>query len=211
MPVVLTSSAPVNDPAVGFARPTTGMGSVRGFGTAVRALGRYYRKTPINVHFSSQVDGKLDAELITIGGPRANRVTATVLKSAVQSVPGLHFDDVNRCITVGGLTIEDYDTAPVSGVPTSDIGMLLMCRSPFSIRQRHSVVCCGFTTYGTFGTAEWFFDEVLADSWRRPLAKQYGIPRWGMRLDRCYVAVVEFQISNGKVIGERVLLSEVFR
>lgn len=191
MPVVLTSSAPVNDPAVGFARPTTGMGSVRGFGTAVRALGRYYRKTPINVHFSSQVDGKLDAELITIGGPRANRVTATVLKSAVQS--------------------EDYDTAPVSGVPTSDIGMLLMCRSPFSIRQRHSVVCCGFTTYGTFGTAEWFFDEVLADSWRRPLAKQFGIPRWGMRLDRCYVAVVEFQISNGKVIGERVLLSEVFR
>src|SRR5436305_1006066 len=81
--VVLTSSAARTEPGVGFARPTTGKGSVQAFGFVVKAVGRYYRTLPIKVHFSSPVGSRLTADLICIGGPRANSVTAAVLKSTV--------------------------------------------------------------------------------------------------------------------------------
>jgi hypothetical protein len=210
--VVLTASASRTDPDVGFARPTTGKGSVQAFGTVVRAVGRYYRKLPITVHFASRLENRLDADLICVGGPRANKVTAAVLKAQAAGIlPDLRFDDVGYCLRVGDLTIDGYPLRAANGVPTKDIGMLLMCASPFSVRRRHAVVCCGFTSYGTAGTAEWFFGEVLADSWRHPLAKEYGIPRRGLRFGRSYVAILEFEIADGIVIGEKVLLSKVFQ
>jgi hypothetical protein len=210
--VVLTASEPRDDPDVGFARPTTGKGSVQAFGTVVRAVGRYYRKLPITVHFASRLENRLDADLICIGGPRANKVSAAVLKAQAENgLPDLLFDDAGYCLRVGDLTIDGYPLRAANGVPTKDVGLLLMCPSPFSVQRRHAVVCCGFTSYGTAGTADWFFGEVLADSWRHPLAKEFGIPRRGLRAGRSYAAVLEFDIADGIVIGEKVLLSKVFR
>jgi hypothetical protein len=208
--VVLTSSRQKDDPDVGFARPTTGRGSVQAFGAVVRSVGRYYRRLPVKVQFSSRVDGRLDADLVCIGGPRANEVTASILASDQVRGVLLRFDDLHRCLTVGTTVIEDYDLGSVDGVPSRDIGMLLICRSPFTVRPRRALVCCGFTSYGTAGTADWFFGDVLTDSWHRPLARRFGIPRWRLEPGACFVAVLEFQISHGTVIGERVLSSRLY-
>lgn len=209
--VMLTSSGMRNDPDVGFARPTTGRGSVQAFGTAVRAIGRYYRALPITVHFASRVYNTLDGDLLCIGGPRANEVTAEVLDSAVlRRISAMRFDDVHYCARIGDLMVDRYDLDAVNGVPRRDMGILLMCANPLTTKPRRAVVCCGFTSYGTAGVAKWFFDDVLTDSWRRPLAKAYGIPRRRIRADQCYVAVLEFRISDGTVIGEQVIFSGVF-
>jgi hypothetical protein len=210
--VVLPASDGRPDPVVGFTRPTIGIGSVRALGVLARAIGRYYRRLPLNVHFASRVDARLGGDVVAIGGPRANRVSAEILASQpVIEVANLSFDDVHRSLRMDGFNVAGYDTDQKDGVPRRDLGILLICASPFSVRRRRAVLCCGFTSYGTAGAAQWFFSDVLNDSLSHPLARSCNIPRRRMPAGSCYVAVLEFRISSGTVIGSQVLFSKLYR
>lgn len=199
--VVLTASDSAAGEGRGITRPTTGLGSVQALSVIARAMGRYYKKLPFNVHLATRVESRLQGDLISVGGPRLNRITADLLRSQSH----VEFDDVRMMARVGEFCVSDYDLQIADYKPTRDLGMVMICVSPFAAHPSRSVLCCGFTSYGTAGAAQWFFGEILNDKFGHPLARKASIPLRGVPLTHCYVAVLEVTVIDGRVIGQRVL------
>jgi hypothetical protein len=204
--VILPASVPLSDERAGITRPTTGMGSVRAFGYIARAIGRYYRKLPLVVQFSSAIAGRLDADVVSIGGPGSNLVTAEILRSLALKAEAVFFNESTRSVRAPGLSISDYDLGVVGGYPTRDLGLLLICANPFADGRGRAIICCGLTSYGTAGTAQWFFEDVLRPARFWPAGHSIRPRRLGK--DESFVALIEVSVANGTIMGTRTLLAQ---
>lgn len=194
--VVLPASDPRGVATGGVTRPTTGKGSVQAMGEVARAVGRYYGKLRFTVHVAT-LEGPLTADLVCIGGPRANEVTRKLFAtSRIRDIPGFAFDDVTFSLTVTDRVESTYDLEiGADGVPGRDLAVVISTANPYQPSNR-AIICCGFSSYGTRGAAEWFFGDVMAEASRKPWARPYGVPRG----DEPWIAVLDFQVTGGRVM-----------
>jgi hypothetical protein len=199
--VVLTATNASAGEGRGIARPSTGIGSVHALTIIANVMGRYYARLSIDVHLASRVESRLQGDLVCIGGPRLNAVTEKVLRSFTD----VSFDDVGMHVASDDFVIKEFDLKIRNGKPARDVGLVFVATNPLATRRRRLVLCCGMTSYGTAAAAQWLFGDVMSDSLHRPASRKYGVPWRGVRADEFYTAILEFEMLDGRAIGQRVL------
>ncbi|MFF2652224.1 hypothetical protein [Streptomyces sp. NPDC058045] len=132
-----------------YTRPTTGVGQVRAMSLLVPLLTRAYPGIDLEqVNLSSDTPGRdLEADLLTIGGPKTNEITACLLPR----IPQLPFRVDGTAIHWGDDT---YEGLVQDGHVTSDFGYVVRTVNPFA-SDRRVVILGGSHTYGTIAAARW--------------------------------------------------------
>lgn len=174
--VLTTSAMHVSPRHLGakIRRPVTGIGQIQGTALASKAIGDFYRRKPIRVHLSVDVQNALDEDLLIIGGPAKNAIARQYFNALPASASGDRtvFDDIQGIIAVPsrnkpGLAINvAMNLDDIHFVPTEDWGLVVLSRNPFSSNSRRAVFISGFTSYGTAATAGYLFGTVMRRSWR---------------------------------------------
>jgi len=211
--VVLTSSGRKEARAQGIARPTTGIGSVVGLGAVAQGLGRHYRRLLVDVDLSAQVDGRLNGDLVTLGGPRRNVVTALILNRILDARtdrPIVSFDDITNSLTVGAFVVTDHRLGTLTDGSVGDVAVVVRAPNPYSGDGGRVVVCCGFSSHGTGGAARWLFEDALDRQTRLWRRRGHAAVLPHVENDRADVVVLEVQIVDGRAVAERVLHHERF-
>ncbi|MET9544553.1 hypothetical protein ABZY36_04440 [Streptomyces sp. NPDC006627] len=149
--VVVAASAHVDTGT--YQRPHTGIGQVRAMSLLVPQLVRAYRNVDLEqVRLSSQVRGRdLEADLLTLGGPKNNSVTEQLLAR----IQGLPFTVTGTAIDWGGTV---YDGQAREGRVVLDFGYVVRAPNPFC-PERRIVVIAGSHTFGTVAAARWMAEH----------------------------------------------------
>lgn len=176
-----------------YARPSTGIGQVRALALAITSLHAAYRKKLDIRHIllsSDHIQDRMENDLLILGGPKTNRVSAELFHAIQQEQPAFQVKTVIywRVHQRNGQWIDDgmfeYDGHAVNRKITQDYGLIIRMRSPFTSRSRTVVLFSGSHTYGTLAAAKYFTESK---EMRRLLKKrQHNL-----------VALVSSQIIDG--------------
>ncbi|AJF64846.1 hypothetical protein SVTN_10795 [Streptomyces vietnamensis] len=149
--VVVAASAEIHTGE--YARPTTGIGQVRAMSLLVPLLVRAYRGIDLEqVLLSSRTPGRdLEADMLTLGGPKNNEVTSMLLKA----VPQLPFTVDGSSIRWQGTT---YEGRAVGEQVVHDYGYIVRAPNPFA-QDKRIVVVGGSHTFGTVAAARWLAEN----------------------------------------------------
>ncbi len=174
--VAFASNAPITDTGV-YYRPATGIGELRALFLAVESLSRAYtRELDIkNILLASDhlLQERLENDLLLIGGPNHNRITASYLDLADEKQP-LPFQQTSdaiiwRCKKLAGKWVDDGAVKYTSKVDNKNIiqdyGIVVRVQSPFTANTRTVILLSGIHTYGTIAAAKYFTEDMLK-GWR---------------------------------------------
>jgi hypothetical protein len=201
--IITTSSIARSQKGAGIIRATTGIGQVQGVAFLSRVLGRFYRKKPISLNFSEKAPGRLKRDLLLLGGPAKNECSKLFMDRFIEEHPNLNlvFDDLNCVIRIGELCIDKNRLQIKNGYPENDFGLVVVWKNPFSVEKRRGIFCAGFTSYGTSGAANWFFDDLVMEG--KLNFKNAKFLSKGQSLN--FLAIVEATLLQDQVIAVRLL------
>jgi hypothetical protein len=165
-------------------RPSTGLGQTLALSLVTPSLARAYPGINVpSLHFAEEVRDEVENDLILLGGPRKNRISAEIIKRLAAST-GVD-------LTADELRIPGHDAIRHDEVPeplTKDLGVVARVHNPWSASPRTLVLFAGVHTYGVAAAARYFVENV------RPLRSRY-------RGD--FVSVVCSDLRNGHVLPPR--------
>ena len=150
-----------------YTRPATGIGQMRALALATTSLNTAYGKLDIrNILLSTdQLQEKLENDLILLGGPKNNSVSAHFMELIGPFQPiRLKEPKILWCrektdnIWSDNLVIE-YVPVITGGKVTKDYGLIIRAQSPFTSKKRTVVLLAGTHTYGTLAAAKYFTEE----------------------------------------------------
>ncbi|WP_214103964.1 hypothetical protein [Acrocarpospora catenulata] len=201
--VLTTSSVKRATHGVPASRPLTGYGQVRAVASCVRALTSLYPGKDVTIHLSGFIRNRLDRDLVILGGPAKNEAAVAFLEDFLRAhdLRKLSFDDVADTLEIADyhgreFSIKDFDPHIAGGYPATDYGLIILTdHSGGNDRPHRSILCAGFTTYGTAASAEYLFEDLVRLSPRK-LARRTGIR--ARRHSTAFVVVVSARFSRGE-------------
>lgn len=168
-----------------YERPVTGIGQVRALAALMPSLMRAYKDLDVDkIRLSSEpLASRRSGDVIAIGGPKNNEVTADFLELLVEST-GIEMTN-NEIIWRGddtfGATVRD-------GNVVDDVGLLVRARNPYSPAHR-VILIAGVHTYGTVAAAEYLVSRKARRRFR----------------ERDFAAVVKTKVRDGHSSDPMVL------
>lgn len=171
--VACASNAATMDTGV-YERPATGIGELRALTLAEKSLNKaYQRELDIkNILLASDhLQERLENDLLLLGGPKHNKVTAIYLNLIDGKQPVQQTSDafIWRCKKIAGEWIDDGSVTYLSKVENKnvieDYGIVIRMQSPFTTTKRTVVLLSGIHTYGTIAAAK-YFTEDMQKGWR---------------------------------------------
>jgi hypothetical protein len=173
-----------------YERPATGIGQVRALALLMPSLRRTYSDLRVrNIYLSSEpLQERLENDLICLGSPKTNGVTAYVMAELGGACPAA-FDGSQIAWEEGAGPAETFDGVIVDGKVTSDVGLVVRAQNPFR-PGRTAIVLAGSHTYGTIAAARFFCEQLNAPFKRWP---------------RFFAAVVEAQVHDGYPSSPKLL------
>ncbi len=131
-----------------YFRPTTGIGQAKALALVAPSLIRAWRDVDAqNVYFANEISGSgLETDLILIGGPKTNSLSARVL-DLVGEAYGIR--QQGSTIVAGNSEFEGEVADDATG---TDYGLLLHINNPFAQGHR-LVLLSGSHTFGTVAAA----------------------------------------------------------
>lgn len=165
-----------------YFRPSTGIGQVRALALIAPSLSHAYPKFDTQrLCFPAEFRTEMERDVIVLGGPKHNDVSAEVL-TRIEKLTGVNLT-ADKLIIPGQAPI-DLNSSQNSP-STFDYGVVARLRNPFSAKPHMLVLLAGGHTYGVVAAARYFAESM------KPLSKPY-------RND--FVAVVRSDIRNGHVL-----------
>lgn len=107
----------------------------------------------------------MENDLLILGGPKTNRVTAELLNAIQYEQPAFQVKTVIywRVHQRNGQWVDDgmleYDGHAVNRKITQDYGLIIRMQSPFTSRARTVILFSGSHTYGTLTAAKYFTES----------------------------------------------------
>lgn len=141
----------------------TAVGEVRGMAAVSRTFSRYFRKTTITMHMSMEGQPAQDSDLLLLGGPRRNERTKNFIETFNRTYPEakVRIDTGTRTVAIGGREISGFDQRTThNGVPTEDVGLIVVGPRDAGNKDRRVFLCAGLSTYGTEAAARFLFEEL---------------------------------------------------
>lgn len=180
-------------------RSTTAEGEVRALGVVLSRISSSLPRSRSRVHISNRVSQKLSPNLIILGGPAKNMESEQYIKQFMSDEKiRLEFNALNSLISYNSsVIISDYDYRCEHSVPRQDIGMVIIDRGSYYASRGRKILCMGFTTYGTYGAANFFFDDVLKSS-------KFKYYRRAMKRGSPMILVVECYFDDGVMKGSEL-------
>lgn len=181
--VVCAAASTVTDTGV-YNRPATGIGQVRALAIAVRSLGKAYSHSMDikNIYLSSEnLQDRLEEDVLLLGGPKTNQVTAHFLELMNDIQPVMQFANPDRIVwrekKVGDQWIDagalEYSSEVVHRKVIKDYGLIMRVSSPFTSQDRTVVLLSGGHTYGMVAAAKYFTEDMQRGFyWFRRLRKK---------------------------------------
>ncbi|MEV0620013.1 hypothetical protein AB0I81_42310 [Nonomuraea sp. NPDC050404] len=213
--VLTTSSVTAAVHGVPANRPLTGYGQVRAVASCVRALASLYPRKNVNIHLSGFIRNRLDRDLVVLGGPAKNEAAAAMLDDFLlaHDLQRFSFDDVADTLEIADhdrhFEVKDFDPRITDGYPANDHGLIIVTyHHGKSGRRYRSILCAGFTTYGTAASAEYLFGDLVRLSARR-FAERTGIR--SPRRSHAFVIVVSARFSRGECTEVRLVFGQALR
>jgi hypothetical protein len=164
---VIVSTNATRPAAPGEAKShTTAVGELRAVAVGARTVLRLYKRKKVSVYMSAEYPGRLQGDVLLLGGPLRNNYSDRLLELVNRRYPAarLVLDARSRLIGLCGQE-QVFDQRLQSGIPREDLALLVIASSPWSTDGRQRVVlCAGLTTYGTEGAARFLFQKVLGTS-----------------------------------------------
>ena len=194
---VIVSTSATRQAADGEAKShTTAVGELRAVAVGARTVLPLYRHKKMSVFMSAEYPGRLQADVLLLGGPLRNRYSETFLDFVNRKYPSAQLTlDARAClIGLGGRQIV-FDQRSRKGVPREDLALLVLASDAWSTEAHQRVVlCAGLSTYGTEGAARFLFQRLLGASresvlWRRQLSGQ------------AVAAIVHVMVERGRSLG----------
>lgn len=208
---------PTSDRGVGgfggveYVRTTTSVGNLRGATDVAQAIGYRSRKRQITVVASTEVETPLDGDLVLIGLPGKNPVTALLLDSLRERYADLdlevHETDEPR-MRLGETTVPYLVRAQSVDcpIPERDIAVVAMWVNPLTTKKRRLIWCAGFTAYGTAAAAEYVTDDLYSDRYSTLREEHpHALPRlfpWRSAWP-CFVAILDVRLVNDQAVSIR--------
>jgi hypothetical protein len=175
-----------------YERPSTGVGQVRALALLMPSLRRTYPDLRVrNIFLSSEpLQERLENDLICLGSPKTNGVTADVIAALGDKCP-IAFDTSRSQIVwkIGAEPAETFCGTVIDGQVTTDVGLVIRAPNPFR-PTRTVIVLGGSHTFGTIAAARFFCEQL-----NTPFTQ----------LPRFFVAVVEAQVRDGYPSSPKVL------
>ncbi|MFL6073214.1 MAG: hypothetical protein ACJ73S_07415 [Mycobacteriales bacterium] len=137
---------------------TTAVGELRGIAVATRAVHDAYGRKRIAPHLSHEFRGYPDGDLLLLGGPSRNALSARFLADLNLRYPSARLD-VDTATGTIGLAGRRFALDGDGGTPREDLGLVVLAR--WSGHGRRVLFCAGLSTYGTEGAARYLFQDVL--------------------------------------------------
>ncbi|MFB4276741.1 hypothetical protein ACBJ59_15720 [Nonomuraea sp. MTCD27] len=214
--VLTTSSVTEAVHGVPASRPLTGYGQVRAVASCVRALASLYPRKNVNIHLSGFIRNRLDRDLVILGGPAKNEAAVAMLDDflLVHDLQRFSFDDVADTLEIADhdgrrFEVKDFDPHIADGYPATDHGLIIVTyHYGQSGRRYRSILCAGFTTYGTAATADYLFGDLVRLSTRK-FVKRTGIRC--ARRSRAFVVIVSARFSRGECTEVRLVFGQALR
>jgi hypothetical protein len=176
-----------------------------GVASCAGALVRHYPRKKVSIHLSNYIRGALDQNLVALGGPAKNEIAASILKDLPRDydLAEFTFDDVEDSLTIDDGRSQPYVVANFQprikeGYPSTDYGLVVVTtRAAQDDRPVRTILCAGFTTYGTAAAADYLFTYMVRRS-RAKLYQRLRIAPIGRRAD--FLVVVLARFSRGECI-----------
>lgn len=155
--ICLSVSPPVDTGA--YLRPATGIGQAKALAIIAPSLVRAWRSIDIqNIFFSDDLPGhNYEADLILIGGPKTNAVTARALEELGMSLGVTQKDSqiiTDKQIFEGHTSSKSSE----SNIVQTDYGLIVRAQNPFR-KSRRLIILSGSHTYGTVGAARFIVED----------------------------------------------------
>jgi hypothetical protein len=178
----------------------TAIGELRAVAVGVRTVLRLYQHKKVSVYMSAEYPGRLQADIVLLGGPLRNTYSERFLEFVNRKHPWarLTLDARSGTIGLGGREFV-FDQRPHLGVPREDLALLVVASHAWSTGAPQRVVlCAGLSTYGTEGAARFLFQRVLAKS------------REGTRLRELLSGPAAAAVVHVTVEGGRAVQAELY-
>jgi hypothetical protein len=201
--VLTTSTVAAAIHGVPVHRPLTGYGQVRAVASCAKALASHYPRKDVHIHLSGFIRNRLDRDLVILGGPAKNEAARDLLDDLPRryTFNAFAFDDEADTLQFDdgrGSQFTQLHFAPqiMDGYPVSDYGLIVAMKRGANSSHR-TILCAGFTTYGTAAAAEYLFNDLVALS-RWQLRKKLQLRILAPGDD--FLVVVKARFSRGECI-----------
>jgi hypothetical protein len=159
--IVVTTNATQRQTAGVADAYLTAVGEARGVAEVARVVARSYHKKAINVCISREYPGNPEGDILLLGGPRRNEWSKHFLRQFNESFgTEVDVDAEGRSLRLGTVLVEQFDQQIQGGVPTEDIGFVVIAPWEPSSKRR-AILCAGLSTYGTEAAARFIFRDLL--------------------------------------------------
>ncbi len=189
-----------------YFRPTTAMGNLKAATEIAQGIGFRSTRRPIRVAVSVDVETSLKGDLVTVGLPGKNAISAMMLEYLNAQYPNLGLSVTEspdlREIRLGTFSTGDYEPTVQAGTqfPVNDYALIVLWVNPLTTRRRRLIWCGGFTAYSTAAAARYVMDDILSDRLARLRAQSPSIPRLWDANWICFAMVIEVKLANDQVV-----------
>ena len=185
-------------------RATTGIGQVLGVSNLSKFIGKFYKNLQIDVHMGKSLSIRPKKDIVLLGGPSKNEYSSRFIQGVCEKNPELELlvDDINSLVKVKGYSYEISDLNIKNGLPTKDIGIVILSGNPFSseVENGRAIYCAGLTSYGTSGSSMWLFNDLINDkSSLNILTNKVG----GKSPN--FLAILNLEVINGGVAAVKLI------
>lgn len=176
-------------------RALTPEGEIQGLAAAANTIGKFYKRSQIQLHLSDRATSAFTNDLILIGSNFGNRASEEVL--GWPHVSGqVSIDATTSAMTVGSFQIAGFEHGFKGGRPTRDLGLILICPNEWAGQRKRVLLFAGLTTYATGAAATYFFEELA--NHRRPFNSDVRV---ALRAPGPFVMVVNTSFADGHLSG----------
>lgn len=196
-----------------YIRSTTSLGNLRGATMIAQMADGPGRRRPVAITVSEELESRLAGDLIILGLPKKNAVSALVIDHLRRQHPqcGLEIEesDDDGCAIALGDFRERFELIPqlANGVPCRDLALIMLWVNPLIQVKRRLILCAGFTAYGTAAAADYLLSEVMTRRYdalraaeRATLPPLRSLSRWP-----CFAMVIEALLINDQVVQTKEL------
>ncbi len=166
---VIVSTNATRPPGAGEARShTTAIGELRAVAVGARTVLALYKRKKVSVYMSAEYPGRLQDDVLLLGGPLRNEYSKSFLELVNKKYPSaqLVLEAQKHLIGAGGRRFT-WDQRSQKGIPHEDLTLLVAASNVWCAEPRQRVVlCAGLSTYGTEGAARFLFQRVLGSPHR---------------------------------------------
>ncbi len=187
--LVICASTSIRTDTGEYYRPATGIGQVRALAITTHSLHRGYRNLDTrNILLSDdQIHGRIENDIILLGGPKNNTFTRRLLDK-LKSQPVA--DQSGSVISwLRPPNQREFVPATSDRLVTTDYGLIVRVRNPFSTSDTTACLFSGGHTYGTIAAARYFAETLFQRA------------RFARGVARNYAAIVRCDVVDGHPVN----------